>query len=129
VVLAWENEALLAVQQLGAGEVEIVTPSVSILAEPPVALVDGVADRLGTRQVAQAYLEFLYSSQGQQLAAKHFYRPVRPEHVPPDRLAYFPKLELFTIDEVFGGWDKAQREHFDDGGVFDQIMQEIQKGR
>jgi sulfate/thiosulfate-binding protein len=129
VLLAWENEALLAVQQLGAGEVEIVTPSVSILAEPPVALVDGVADRLGTRQVAQAYLEFLYSAQGQQLAAKHFYRPVRPEHVPPDRLAYFPKLELFTIDEVFGGWDKAQREHFDDGGVFDQIMQEIQKGR
>jgi len=129
VLLAWENEALLAVRHLGAEEVEIITPSISILAEPPVALVDQVADRLGTRQVAQAYLEFLYSPEGQQLAAKHFYRPVRPEHVPPDRLAHFPKLELFTIDEVFGGWDKAQKEHFDDGGVFDQIMQEIQKSR
>jgi len=125
VLLAWENEALLAVRQLGADEVEIVTPSVSILAEPPVALVDAVADRLGTRQVAQAYLEFLYSAQGQQLAAKHFYRPVRPEYVSAKALSRFAQLELFTIDEVFGGWEKAQHEHFDDGGQFDQILQEI----
>ncbi|MDW8039519.1 MAG: sulfate ABC transporter substrate-binding protein [Thermoguttaceae bacterium] len=129
VLLAWENEALLAVKQLGPEQVEIVTPSISILAEPPVALVDAVADRLGTRQVAQAYLEFLYSPQGQQLAAKHFYRPVRPKDVAPELLAQFPKLELFTIEEVFGGWAKAQKEHFDDGGIFDQILLELQKQR
>lgn len=129
VLLAWENEALLAVKQLGADEVEVVTPSISILAEPPVALVDKVADRLGTRQVAEAYLEFLYSPQGQQLAAKHFYRPVRPEHVSAEQLAQFAKLELFTIEEVFGGWAKAQKEHFDDGGLFDQILLETQKNR
>lgn len=129
VLLAWENEAFLAVKQMGADEVEIVTPSISILAEPPVSLVDGVADRLGTRQVAEAYLDFLYSPQGQNLAAKHFYRPVRPDHVSPERLAQFPKIELFTIEEVFGGWDKAQKEHFDDGGIFDQIIQETRKSR
>ena len=127
VLLAWENEALLAVKQMGAEEVEMVTPSISILAEPPVALVDKVADRLGTRQVAEAYLEFLYSPQGQQLAAKHFYRPVRTEHVSAEHLAQFAKLELFTIEEVFGGWDKAQKEHFDDGGLFDQILVESRK--
>ncbi|HPP52882.1 MAG TPA: sulfate ABC transporter substrate-binding protein [Thermoguttaceae bacterium] len=127
VLLAWENEALLAVKQMGAEEVEMVTPSISILAEPPVALVDKVADRLGTRQVAEAYLEFLYSPQGQLLAAKHFYRPVRTEHVSAEHLAQFAKLELFTIEEVFGGWDKAQKEHFDDGGLFDQILVESRK--
>ncbi len=116
VLLAWENEAYLARQELGADGLQIVTPTLSILAEPPVAVVDKVADRRGTRAVAQAYLEFLYGAKGQEIAAKHHYRP---------RVATFartfPSIPLVTIDEVFGGWQKAQATHFDDGGVFDQI--------
>ncbi|MCO6456384.1 MAG: sulfate ABC transporter substrate-binding protein [Pirellulaceae bacterium] len=121
VLLAWENEAILAVKEFGADEVEIVVPSVSILAEPPVTVVDKVADQRGTREVATAYLEHLYSPAGQRLAARHFYRPVSPEHANPRDLQRFPDVELFTIQEVFGGWHKVQQTHFDDGGVFDQI--------
>jgi sulfate/thiosulfate-binding protein len=123
VLLAWENEALLAVKELGPDKVEVVVPSVSILAEPPVAVVDSVVDRRGTREVAEAYLKFLYTKPGQELAAKHYYRPALKSEVSPEALAAFPEVNLFTIDEVFGGWRKAQKEHFDDGGVFDQIYQ------
>jgi sulfate transport system substrate-binding protein len=122
VLIAWENEALLAVNKLGKDKFEIVTPSVSILAEPPVAVVDKVVDKRGTRAVAQAYLEFLYTDEGQRLGAKHYYRP-RAESVLAESAAAFPKIALFTIDEVFGGWQKAQGQHFGDGGVFDQIYQ------
>jgi sulfate transport system substrate-binding protein len=121
VLLAWENEAFLAIEELGPDELEIVVPSVSIRAEPPVTLVDHVVDEHGTRQVAQAYLEYLYSPTGQALAAKHYYRPIAPEHADPADLARFPELELITVDEVFGGWQEAQRRHFADGGLFDQI--------
>jgi sulfate transport system substrate-binding protein len=121
VLLAWENEAFLAVNELGPEKVDIVVPSLSILAEPPVTLVDVFADKHGTRKVAQAYLEWLYSPTGQRLAAKHYYRPVMPEHADPADMARFPKLQLVNIDDVFGGWQKAQHEHFDDGGIFDQI--------
>jgi sulfate transport system substrate-binding protein len=120
VLLAWENEALLAVNMLGRGQFEIVVPSVSILAEPPVAVVDKVVDKKGTRKVAQAYLEYLYSPAGQEIAAKHFYRPCLPE-IARKYQNRFPKAELFTIDEVFGGWKQAQKVHFDDGGIFDAI--------
>ncbi|MCR4415222.1 MAG: sulfate ABC transporter substrate-binding protein, partial [Thermoguttaceae bacterium] len=120
-LLAWENEAFLAVHEMGPDQFEIVVPSVSILAEPPVALVDKNVDRRGTRQVAEAYLRHLYSPAGQTLAAKHYYRPRNDASVPKELLDRFPKVELFTVDEVFGGWQKAQAEHFDDGGVFDQI--------
>lgn len=121
VLLAWENEAFLAVHEEGAEKVEIVVPSVSILAEPSVAVVDKVADKRGTRQVAQAYVEYLYSRVGQTVAAKHFYRPRNAEGVPEQYIKRFSKVELFTVDDVFGGWTKAQKEHFDDGGVFDAI--------
>jgi sulfate transport system substrate-binding protein len=121
VLLAWENEAFLAVQELGSEKVEMVVPSVSILAAPPVALVDKVVDKHGTRKVAQAYLEYLYSETGQTIAAKHFYRPSDPKGVPEADLARFPKLERFTIEQAFGGWRAAQKTHFDDGGIFDQI--------
>jgi sulfate/thiosulfate transport system substrate-binding protein len=121
VLLSWENEAFLAVNELGKGEYEIVVPSVSILAEPPVAVVDKVVDQRGTRKVAEAYLEYLYSPEGQKLAAKNYYRPISPEFAAPEDIARFPKLELFTIDAVFGGWQKAQPEHFNDGGLFDRI--------
>ena len=120
VLLAWENEAFLAVEQLGKGKLEIVVPRSSILAEPPVAVVDRNVDRHGTRAVAQAYLEFLYGSEGQELAAKHFYRPRDPA-VAARHAARFPKIDLFTVDAVFGGWGKAQAAHFADGGTFDQI--------
>src|SRR5688500_10873374 len=120
VLLAWENEAFLAIEQLGPGQFEIITPSLSILAEPPVALVDKNVDRKGTRAAAEAYLQFLYSARGQQLAAKHFYRPREAHHVTPAELARFPTLTLVTIDAEFGGWAKAQAEHFAEGGVFDQ---------
>lgn len=123
VFLSWENEAFLAVEQLGKDKLEIVVPSVSILAEPPVALVDKVVDKHGTRKVAEAYLQFLYSPTGQRLAAKHYYRPIEPKHADAADRARFPDVKLFTIDEVFGGWSKAQPAHFDDGGVFDQIYQ------
>src|SRR5512138_753129 len=120
VLLAWENEAFLAVEQLGKGKFEIVTPRASILAEPPIAVVDKNVDRHGTRAAAQAYLEFLYTPEGQELAAQRFYRPRDPK-VAARYASKFPKIELFTIDAVFGGWQKAQPVHFGDGGVFDQI--------
>jgi sulfate/thiosulfate transport system substrate-binding protein len=122
VLLAWENEALLAIEELGPGKFEVVAPSLSILAEPPVAVVDKVAGKHGTKHVAQAYLEYLYTAQGQELAAKHFYRPRDPK-VAAKYEARFPKVSMITIDEVFGGWKKAQEAHFADGGVFDQIYQ------
>ena len=121
VLLAWENEAFLALEELGPDQFEIVVPSLSILAEPPVTLVDHVVDEHGTREVAKAYLEYLYSPTGQALAAQHYYRPVAPEGVDPADLERFPEVELITIDEVFGGWQQAQSRHFADGGVFDQI--------
>ena len=123
VLLAWENEAFLAVKDLGPDKFEIVVPSLSILAEPPVAVVDKNAARHGTAKVAQAYLQHLYSPEGQQLAAKHFYRPAISESVSADQRNQFADVELFTIDEAFGGWKKAQAEHFDDGGMFDQLYQ------
>ena len=119
VLLAWENEAYLAVGE-GRGQVEIVVPSLSILAEPPVAVVDKVVDKRGTRKVAEAYLEYLYSPVGQEIAAKNFYRPI-DDKVAARYASQFPKIALFTIDDVFGGWAKAQKTHFADGGVFDQI--------
>jgi sulfate/thiosulfate transport system substrate-binding protein len=121
VLLAWENEAFLALQELGQGEFEIVVPSQSIRAEPPVALVDHVVDKYGTRKVAEAYLEYLYAPAGQRVAARHYYRPTRPEDAEPADLARFPNIELITVDQVFGGWQQAQKRHFADGGIFDQI--------
>ena len=123
VLLAWENEAFLSINELGPDQVEIVVPSLSILAEPPVAIVDKTVDKKGTRSVAQAYLEYLYSPEGQKIAAKHYYRPRDAQHADPADIARFPKLELVTIDDAFGGWKKAQKAHFDDGGIFDQIYQ------
>ncbi len=120
VLLAWENEALLAIRELGLGKFEIVAPSISILAEPPVAWVDANAQKRGTAEVAKAYLEGLFSPEGQELAAKHYYRP-RDREVLARHAATFPQVELFTIDAVFDGWAKAQSEHFDDGGIFDRI--------
>jgi sulfate transport system substrate-binding protein len=120
VLLAWENEALLAKQQLGADKLEIVLPSLSILAEPPVAVVDQVVDRRGTRKLAEAYLEFLYTPQGQEIIARNFYRPRDPQ-VAARYADQFPSLRLVTIDDTFGGWEKAQATHFADGGTFDQI--------
>lgn len=122
VLLAWENEAFLAVEKLGVGKVDIVLPSMSILAEPPVTVVDKVVDRHGTRSLATEYLEFLYSEKGQELAAKYHYRP-SVKAVAEKHAAKFPKLNLLTIDGDFGGWQKAQKIHFDDDGVFDQIYQ------
>ncbi|HEX2886747.1 MAG TPA: sulfate ABC transporter substrate-binding protein [Vineibacter terrae] len=120
VLLAWENEAFLAINELGKDKLEIVVPSVSILAEPPVAVVDKVVDRRGTRAAAQAYLEFLYTPAGQEIAAKHYYRP-RDSQAGAKYTAAFPKIDLFTIDEVFGGWQTAQKTHFADGGIFDRL--------
>ncbi len=122
VLLAWENEALLAMKELGPDKVEIVVPSVSILAEPPVAVVDKVVDRRGTRKVAEAYLNYLYTDEGQALAAKHYYRP-SVDKLAKKYASQFPKVKLLTIDEVAGGWARAQKAHFSDGGVFDQIYQ------
>jgi sulfate/thiosulfate-binding protein len=123
VFLSWENEAFLALNELGPDKFEIVLPSLSILAEPPVTIVDKNVDKHGTREVAQAYLEFLYSPEGQRIAAKNYYRPRESQHAAPEDRARFPELNLVTIDEVFGGWQKAQKTHFNDGGVFDQIYQ------
>lgn len=125
VFIAWENEAFLAVEQLGRGEFEIVVPSVSILAEPPVSVVDRNVDRKGTRAVAEAYLQYLYSDEGQRLAAKHFYRPSNPA-IAQAFAQQFPSLDLFTIDDVFGGWEQAQNTHFADGGQFDRLLRENQ---
>ena len=120
VLIAWENEANLAVKELGPDKFEIVFPSISILAEPPVSVVDKVVDKRGTRKVAEEYLNYLYSPEGQEIAAKNFYRPRDPK-VAEKYKDQFAPVKLFTIDEVFGGWTKAQKAHFDDGGIFDQI--------
>ncbi len=122
VLLAWENEAYLAIAELGADKLQIVTPSLSILAEPPVAVVDKNVDRKGTRAVATAYLEYLYSPEGQEIAARNHYRPSDAK-VAAKHSGEFAKVELFTIDDVFGGWAKTQATHFNDGGVFDQIYE------
>ncbi|MCE8013265.1 sulfate ABC transporter substrate-binding protein [Billgrantia desiderata] len=127
VFIAWENEAFLSVEQLGQGEYEIVVPSLSILAEPPVTVVDANVDRKGTREVAEAYLEFLYTDEAQHLAAKHYYRPSN-EEILAEYEEQFPELELFTIDDVFDGWKNAQETHFNDGGIFDRILEEINAG-
>jgi len=121
VLLAWENEAFLAIEELGEDRFDIVVPSLSILAEPPVTVVNRYADAHGTAAVADAYLRYLYSPIGQRIIAKHYYRPVYPQHAAPADVARFPELELVTIDDEFGGWNRAQEVHFDDGGIFDQI--------
>lgn len=120
VLIAWENEALLLKHEVGKDQFEVVVPSSSILAEPPVTVVDKNVDRRGTRAVAEAYLQYLYSDEGQEIAAKHHYRPRSPA-VAAKHASQFPAVRLFTIDEVSGGWKKAQKAHFDDGGVFDRI--------
>ncbi|MGE4337961.1 MAG: sulfate ABC transporter substrate-binding protein [Pigmentiphaga sp.] len=122
VLLAWENEAFLALNELGPDKFDIVVPSLSILAEPPVTVVDKVVDRKGTRQAAEAYLAYLYTPQAQDVIGRHYYRPTDPT-VAAKYAQQFPALELITVDEVFGGWRKAQQEHFADGGTFDQIYQ------
>jgi len=121
VLLAWENEAYLAVKELGPDRFDIVTPSLSILAEPPVSLVDKVVDKKGTRKVATAYLDYLYSPEGQDIAGKNYYRP-RDAKAAAKYAKQFAAVKLFTIDEVFGGWSKAQKTHFADGAIFDQIQ-------
>jgi sulfate transport system substrate-binding protein len=121
VLLAWENEAYLAVNELGKDKFDIVTPPVSILAEPTVAVVDKVVDKRGSRALAEAYLKHLYSAEGQKLAAKHYYRPRNPEQADPADIARFPKTRLLTIDAISGGWSTAHKEHFADGALFDQI--------
>ncbi len=126
VLLAWENEALLAVKEFGENKFEIVTPSISILAEPPVAVVDKVVDKHKTRAAAQAYLEYLYSEEGQKIAADNFYRP-RIKSIAKKYENKFPKVNLFTIDEVLGGWQKVQKKHFADGGTFDQLYATLGK--
>lgn len=120
VLLAWENEAFLAVHEFGSDKVEIAVPSVSVLAEPPVAVVSGVTNKRGTTDLAKEYLIHLYSEEGQEIAAKNYYRP-RLKSVADKYAKQFTKLELFTVDQVFGGWQKAQKTHFEDGGIFDQI--------
>jgi sulfate/thiosulfate transport system substrate-binding protein len=122
VLLAWENEAILAIKELGPDKFEIVAPSVSILAQPPVAVVDKVVDKRGTRKVAEAYVQYLYADEGQEIAAKNHYRPIS-EKIAKKYAAQFPNVKLFTVDDVFGGWAKAQKTHFADGGSFDQIYQ------
>lgn len=121
VLIAWENEAYLSVKELGPDKFDIVTPSISILAEPSVAVVDKVVDKRGTRKVAQAYLEYLYTPIGQEIAARNYYRP-RNKEVAARYAGQFAKVKLFTIDQVFGGWEKAQKVFFADGGVFDQVV-------
>ncbi|EMR12244.1 sulfate ABC transporter substrate-binding protein [Methylophaga lonarensis MPL] len=128
VFIAWENEAFLSVEQLGRGQYEIVVPSVSILAEPPVTVVDANVDRKGTRELAEAYLQGLYTDDAQHLAAKHYYRPSNPD-IAAQYQAQFPEVNLFTIDEVFAGWDNAQQTHFNDGGAFDRILEELAQKR
>lgn len=122
VLLTWENEAFLAIEELGGDDLEIVVPPQSILAQPPVAVVAKNAEKHGTLEVSQAYLEHLYTPEGQRIIAKHYFRPVSPEHADKADLARFPEVQLFTIDELFGGWQEAQKKHFDDGGVFDSLF-------
>jgi sulfate transport system substrate-binding protein len=121
VLLAWENEALLAIKELGPDKVEMVVPSLSILAEPPVAVLDKNADARGTKEVATAYLEYLYSPAGQQIAARNYYRPSEPQYVDAQTLKQFARIDLFSVNDVFGSWKKAQAKHFADGGIFDAI--------
>jgi sulfate/thiosulfate-binding protein len=120
VLISWENEAFLAIKELGPGKFDLVAPSLSILAEPPVTVVDKVVDKKGTRKVAEAYLKYWYTPEAQEIAAKNFYRPIDAK-VAAKYQKQFPKLALFTVDELFGGWQKAQKTHFADNGVFDQI--------
>ena len=122
VLIAWENEAFLASEEFGKDKFDIVVPSISILCEPPVAVVDANVDQKGTRKEAEAYLQFLYSPQGQAIIAKDFYRPIHPEAAAPADLARFPKMDLLSVDRDFGGWGRAQATHFADGGIFDQIQ-------
>ncbi len=122
VLIAWESEAFLASEEFGKDKFDIVVPSLSILCEPPVAVVDGNVDQKGTRKEAEAYLQFLYTPQGQAIIAKDFYRPIHPEAASPADLARFPALDLLTVDRDFGGWTAAQATHFADGGIFDQIQ-------
>jgi sulfate/thiosulfate-binding protein len=121
--ISWENEAFLASEEFGKDSFEVVVPLISILAEPPISVVDGNVDKKGTREVAESYLRFLYSPKGQALAAKHYYRPVEPAHADPVDVKRFPQLRMVTVDGAFGGWSKAQHTHFADGGIFDQIYQ------
>jgi len=123
VLIAWENEAYLILREFGADKFDVVLPSISIRAEPPVALVDGNVDANGHRALAQAYLDFLYTDAAQALIARHFYRPFRPEAAAKEDLDRLGTLKLFSVADVFGGWSKAQQMHFADGGVFDQISQ------
>ena len=122
VFISWENEAFLAIKELGPGKFDIVVPSLSILAEPPITLVDKVVDKRGTRKVAQAYLDFWYTPEAQEIVARNFYRPI-DQKVAANYAKQFPKVNLIKIDDVFGGWQKAQKTHFADGGVFDRIYQ------
>jgi sulfate/thiosulfate transport system substrate-binding protein len=122
VLIAWENEAILAIKELGPDKFEVVAPPLSILAEPPVAVVDKVVDKRGTRKVAEAYLKYLYTDEGQEIAAQNYYRPIS-DKVATKYAPQFPKVKLFNIDEAFGGWTRAQKAHFADGGSFDQIYQ------
>jgi sulfate/thiosulfate-binding protein len=124
VLLTWENEAYLAIKELGEGKVDIVVPPSSILTETPVTIVDEIVDKHKTRDLAEAYLQFLYSPTGQKLAAKHFYRPSEPKYADPADAARFPKLELFKVSDVFGSWDDVQEDHFDDNAIFDQIYEQ-----
>ena len=123
VFISWENEAFLAIKELGVGKFEIIAPSISILAEPPVTVIDKVVDRKGTRDIAEAYLKYLYSEQGQEIAAKNFYRPTDLK-VAAKYADRFPAIKLFNIDDAFGGWKNAHKLHFADGGTFDQIYQQ-----
>ena len=120
VLLTWENEALLAIKELGPDKVEIVAPSLSILAEPPVAVVDKVVDRRGTRKLAEAYLQYLYTEEGQEIAAQNYYRPTN-EKISKKYASQYPKIKLITVEDIAGNWSKAQKTHFSDGGIFDQI--------
>jgi sulfate/thiosulfate transport system substrate-binding protein len=124
VLIAWEDDAFLALNEFGKDQFEIVAPSLSILAEPPVSLVDGNVDAKGTRKAAEAYLNFLYSPEAQAIIAKNYFRPSKPEAADKDDLARFPEIELVTVDKTFGGWKKAQATHFADGGTFDQIQKD-----
>src|SRR5690606_25681939 len=121
LLISWENEAFLALDELGPDALGIVVPSVSILAEPPVAVVRDNAARKGNTDLAEAYLDYLYSAEGQTIVARHHYRPSRPELVPAAELARLPGIETFTIGELFGSWDAVQEKHFSEGGIFDQI--------
>jgi sulfate/thiosulfate-binding protein len=125
VLINWENEAFLILKEFGADKFEIVVPDFSILAEPPVSLVDAVVDKRGTRKVAEAFLNYLYAPPAQKIIARNFYRPIHPENADPADIARFPKVRLVTVDKVFGGWSKVQPTHFGDGGVFDQIYKPV----